>query len=111
MTRSATTASLAWIISLIVGSVPLGRTRILPSPPSSASALATAAATCGPSREASPGTFTSTWGYFGIIFAAAASVTPRRFTAASRCRLVSTPSPVDAWSPMMTCPDCSPPST
>ncbi len=34
MTRSARAASLAWIISLIVGSVPLGRTRTRPSPPS-----------------------------------------------------------------------------
>ena len=42
--------------------------------------------------------------------AAAASGTPCRFTAASSCRLVSTPSPVVACSSMMMCPDCSPPS-
>src|SRR4029077_370412 len=34
MTRSARAASLAWIISLILGSVPLGRTRTRPSPTS-----------------------------------------------------------------------------
>ena len=111
MTRSARLASLAWIISRIVGSVPLGRTRTRPLPPSSASARATAAATSGPSCDASPGTLTSTCGYFGIILAAAAIGTPRRFTAASSCRLVSTPSPVVACSSMMMCPDCSPPST
>src|SRR5213080_4623831 len=72
---------------------PFGRTRTRPSPPSWACARRTAASVRGPSRDASPGTLTRTCGYFGIILAAAAIGTPCRFTAASSCRLVSTPSP------------------
>ena len=96
-----------------ISSVPEGRSSTRPESPSSAETAATAAAT--PSSVAAhvrstPRTFTSTCGYTVMIEASSASERPVRAISAMRCRPVSTPSPVVAYSLMITCPDCSPPS-
>ena len=108
----------AWVVSTastmtrMMGSVPLGRTRMRPEEPSSARAASTALATSvEAARALSPGTLMSTWGYRVITLAASASVTPRRASTASRCRAVRIPSPVVACSARMMWPDCSPPRT
>ena len=112
--RSAASCSAASTITRTIGSVPDGRSSTRPESPSSASTAATAAAISASSPQ-------------GVVVDAAhvhehlrvdghdrgelgERSCPVRAISATRCRPVSTPSPVVANSVMMTCPDCSPPS-
>src|ERR1700761_5056552 len=110
-TCSARSGCWASTMTRMTGSVPLGRSSTRPASPSLALAALTASATCGSAiaRSLSPRTLISTCGYLVIILPAAETGAPELFTAASRCRPVSTPSPVVAWLIWMMCPDCSPP--
>src|ERR1700722_1126732 len=95
---SASSVYRASTITRMTGSVPLGRSSTRPASPSLAWAAAAASATAGSAiaRSLSPRTFSSTWGYLVISLAAAETGMPALLTAASRCRPVSTPSPVVA---------------
>src|SRR5580692_6087508 len=97
-TSSASSGYRASTITRMTGSVPLGRSSTRPASPSLALAAAAASATAGSAiaRSLSPRTFRSTCGYLVISFAAADTGMPALLTAASRCRPVSTPSPVVA---------------
>ena len=85
---------------------PAGVARARPRPPRTAACSGAQALT--PARS-TPRTLTSTCGSRSITAASSASGLPVAATRASRCSAVSVPSPVVAWSSMITWPDCSPP--
>ena len=87
------------------GSVPEGRNSTRPLSPNSRLAAVTAALTAGSMAARvlwTPCTLTITWGSLVMTEARSASVRPVRTIRAARCSAVRTPSPVVAYSLMIT---------
>ena len=96
-----------------LGSVPLQRMRTRPSWPSEALISSVAFDRCvisSSGRRAGSITFSSTWGTRSMASRASSERgLPVRIIRASTWSAPMMPSPVEAWSRKIRCPDCSPP--
>ena len=99
-------------ITRITGSVPEGRIRSRPEPPSRSRppSMARITPSCASVRRSTKRTFLSTCGSGSKRWQTSLTGRPRRFTTAITWSAATRPSPVVEKSDRMTWPDCSPPT-